>query len=1046
MQLHLPFPRSTSAFVGRKDELQRVGELLGTEALFLVYGIAGIGKSEFVYKAIEEAQKTPRFRSAPPILLQARADQRTEHLLSILRLRLSNTKTGQRGACDKAPSFDEDLVEVARLLETRAFLIFLDDAQHLDPAFSVMLGYLGRHVRRSRLFVASRAELTLPADTPMPVFVRLQPLDVGASAALVAALSHRMGIGGADPTEVFHRSGGSPFLIQRELARLRCPSDSDGPSGDPTRDWMFTELSREARQVLLLARALRGRLTLQDLEQQGLATDPLRELVRRFLIDVDRGVIIVHDLIWDALRPLLPEADVAWARRTAAELLLRRFAIDPHRNAADAIEAIQRLIGADELERAFETLHTAYSAIAGAGLDHLLLELLPALRRGPAQHRLAVDLLAVRTHLRRSHIAQAQEILDALGREPEARGSPRYLRLAGEVRQRSGKLDEARALLEQAQAAAHTPRERFYAQLQLANVSSFDGQCDAARKILDQARAELGTLAPIDAARWGWSLALSYVLEDRMEDAAGAAAETTAAFGPRGPGDADAVVLLAMHEVVARVECDEVGRARAQLDRILHHTAASGSLREQIAAVYRGVVLFAEGDMPGARITLEEALSTLEAHQDYTPASAAAYYLGRTQLALGDLDGAAATAQRALRLAQAAGLRGLTPHGLVLQAQILLAASQPAAARMHALRVLETSPTSRRIRAAACAVLAKSHALHRDLPAAWHALQQAADCVTVTPACAREHDVEYAEFALLYGAGSAQMPEFQTEPLDQIIRRTEGAVAHYATSGRRHLEARAALALAAGLLCRGGAEDLQQADELLGRAQDLCTRHAYGLLHLRGLLLEAALAQRQGRERHTKTVLAQGLDSALPVGDSLELRLLRAAAPSAGQNAGDDAVAQGVLALLGLGGAETYEIIDRHGRRDADEAACRRAFGMHDLIIELERGAISRGGGGGAITGRPLMATLLVALLTAPEDGMSAERLFYDVWGGKQYNPLRHRNTIHVAIARLRQALRELVPGRDVVETTPQGWRLAREVDLCAIGPKKSPDRAPQRG
>ena len=45
-----PFPRAAPTFVGRQRELQRVLDLLDSDVLFLVYGVGGIGKSEFVYR------------------------------------------------------------------------------------------------------------------------------------------------------------------------------------------------------------------------------------------------------------------------------------------------------------------------------------------------------------------------------------------------------------------------------------------------------------------------------------------------------------------------------------------------------------------------------------------------------------------------------------------------------------------------------------------------------------------------------------------------------------------------------------------------------------------------------------------------------------------------------------------------------------------------------------------------------------------------------------------------------------------------------------
>jgi DNA-binding winged helix-turn-helix (wHTH) protein len=110
-----------------------------------------------------------------------------------------------------------------------------------------------------------------------------------------------------------------------------------------------------------------------------------------------------------------------------------------------------------------------------------------------------------------------------------------------------------------------------------------------------------------------------------------------------------------------------------------------------------------------------------------------------------------------------------------------------------------------------------------------------------------------------------------------------------------------------------------------------------------------------------------------------------------------------------------------------------RAGINHDLVVDLRRTVIRAPGREDQVVRRPLLCALLAHL--APNDGVySAERLFYEVWGGRDYHPLRHRNTIYVAITRLRRALQELLPGREVVETTPQGWRLCVGVSLCVIG------------
>ena len=1022
MPLHAPFPRASSAFVGRRDELARVEELFADEVLFLVYGIAGIGKTEFVYKVFGEAQKLARLRAATPLLIQARAGQRTDHLLSILRFRLTE-KRGRRGGCDTAPSYDEDLVEVTRLLEARPFLVFIDDLHFLEGETAAMLSHLARHVSRSRIFAASRTELLFAVDAPTPVFVRLQSLDASSTHELVAALSRRMDVAVPDGEQLFERSGGSPYLVRRELARLRyLPADLE-----ERHDWTLSQLTHEARQALLLGRALRGRLSLEELERQGFAKQVVWELARHFLIDIDRGAITVHELTWEALRPLLSDADVNQARRDGAELLLRRFLESPAGQAADCIEALQLWIRGGDHERAFAALRSSYSAIAAAGLDHLLLDVLATLRQGPPERRIAADLLAVRIHLRRSQMVEAQRLLDELALEPAAARSSRFLRLSGEVSQRLGKLPEARQRFALAEMAAETARERFSTRLQLANVASFSGDGPAARAVLELARAEMPAAKSVETARWAWSLALSFLVEDRLQEAIDAVVLTSAQLGSDASVDTDARVLLGMHELVARIETDDLVAARAVGDRVLHSAAAAGALREQIVAVYRGALLFAEGELVTARGVLDEALARLERQQDFVPAALAGYYLARTLIGLGQVGSARTVAARLSRLVRSAGLQSLMATATLLEAQALLAAAEPAAARALAAPLAAAASSVPRARAEAQQLVARACALHGDGAGASAAMASARAAAQAAPAGAWQRlELVGAELVAWYGlAGDGVDAVAVAEPI----------VDYFAACGRRYDEARAATVLAAALLQRNGGGDLARADQLVGRIHELAAAHAYGLIHLRAALCDAAIQRRRGQERRTKALLEDAADDPIAAEPSFEARLVRLAAGRA--DADPMPAFAVVLRRLGLGETERVEVIGRAGSRSVDEAERQHICSTHELIVDVDLGSLARGGGGATISGRPLMAALMVALIKAGDEGLGAERLFYDVWGGRRYDPLRHRNTIYVGITRLRQALRSLVPGRDIVETCADGWRLARGVDVCAIRAEK---------
>jgi DNA-binding winged helix-turn-helix (wHTH) protein len=86
--------------------------------------------------------------------------------------------------------------------------------------------------------------------------------------------------------------------------------------------------------------------------------------------------------------------------------------------------------------------------------------------------------------------------------------------------------------------------------------------------------------------------------------------------------------------------------------------------------------------------------------------------------------------------------------------------------------------------------------------------------------------------------------------------------------------------------------------------------------------------------------------------------------------------------------------------------------------------------------GRPLACELLAAMVDADGAVISAEQLFVSVWGGREYHPLRHRNTVYVAVKRLRQTLKALIGDeREVIETAAGGWRVTDGVDVVVVRP-----------
>jgi DNA-binding winged helix-turn-helix (wHTH) protein len=222
------------------------------------------------------------------------------------------------------------------------------------------------------------------------------------------------------------------------------------------------------------------------------------------------------------------------------------------------------------------------------------------------------------------------------------------------------------------------------------------------------------------------------------------------------------------------------------------------------------------------------------------------------------------------------------------------------------------------------------------------------------------------------------------------------------------------------------------ADELVARSEQLSASRGYRGLLAKCALIRAALLARRGdagraREMLTGTVrdlgaLAQGFDGAL-------LRAALQADP-------EMPVAPGVRAAvsaLGLLDAARFAIVNHRGRHAATDAQVERQREQCDLVVEVDRGVIVGNRGAATVRGRPITCKLLAALIEAQPGVVTAEQLYLNVWGAAEYHPLRHRNTVYVALNRLRRTLSEMYPGRQLIERVPDGWRLDGSLSVCAI-------------
>ena len=678
------------------------------------------------------------------------------------------------------------------------------------------------------------------------------------------------------------------------------------------------------------------------------------------------------------------------------------------------------------------------------------------------------------------------------------------LRLLSAVYGRMGRWADAQRLLSAARPLAKTATERLHLTLLSAQHAALSGGLAQATALLHDVESGPPQGDPMNRLR----VARLRALIDNLADcgavvvAAAAPADGIVSHSlPMRPlarvaqgrdgGAGPLCPWLSLQQLWSLLAGDDVAAARTLLNQLLHQAAALGPVgkesakgaaksatalaaaggkeaapdggkdaRSPLLSFLRGLVGLAEGDLTAARAALHDALTAFEASQDAPLSAFAAQQLGVVLVHLGDATGARGVAARALSWARTAAVPVLLQAAHLLSARVRLLSMDLQGARLHLAQVAESTPPRTSIYAIWAADAMATIATLETLRGAGigrcdKAVRERADVAALhgtsgaAGLSARLH-AHQALLTLLWGERLCLCSDLSERELDDAIARLEQIGAHYRSCGRAVHATRASLALGWLLLRRGQDSDLLTVDALLAAAQTLCTRHAYGALHLRCLLLEAALGRRQGHVRRALQTLRQGLDCLGDLADSVDGLLLRAAYrdahPASVSDGGPDGDAEpaspqvrAILTRLGLCSQMPYEIVDRGGVRDASEEEREQALQGRALIVDLERGVIARGLSAGPaadralIAGRPLMATLLAALLLSGEEGASAERLFHEVWGGRNYHPLQHRNTIYVAIGRLRHALRDLLPGREVVETTPGGWRLHPDVDICVL-------------
>ncbi|MBX3271039.1 MAG: winged helix-turn-helix domain-containing protein [Sandaracinaceae bacterium] len=1007
-----PFPQPVTSFAGRRAELDRVLAHLDEETLFLVLGVGGIGKSELVYRAIALAREREAWREARAIHLEVRAGLDVTRALAELLAAAGAPPEPRRGQPTEAAHLTEQLATLARALDAAPHLVFIDDVHHL-PAEPVAeaLGYLARHVRRSRLFVASRHALRLPASAPAPVVTTLGPLDAQAAGELIGALADRLAVPRPAAEEVLRATHGSPFHIRRRLAGEDGAEDGLASS--------LAELEPTARRLLLAAALAPRRPSLARLggawpEGEGALEATARELERRFLLGVEDGRVAVHDLVREALLARAGPDELREARAACAARCLDELGAS--RSALGALDAISLYLAAREPQRAWETVERFHSTLAAAGHDHLLAPLLEPLREALPQHAVAIDLRIAGALVRASLVEDADRVLARIGEVSSDAERARHLVLSGAIAQRRGALGRARELFDEAAACAPDEATRFSAQLSNAVVASCRGEGARARDALDEGLAALA--APTDAQRGrrGWARALSWMFDERFEQAADEAARARDALPPEGHDDL--ANQLAMLETLSAVGAEDMVRARAAVQRI-----EESGLRRRVAALYRAIVAFADGEAGAAGAELVSAFEDLSVHGDTVNAYLAGYYGAAALAETGELGDAQALAERTAGLAHGAGLASLGARADALRAILAAEALQAQLAHRLAGEALAGAHAGARTRATAHRARARAFSLEGDVARALEELAAARAAVAGVPRAHLVLDVEEAAVELVGGR------------FERSVELAERAARELRVRSRDFDTAHAGLVLAAAYVARGRRTDLVLGERVLSETRELAERGALRSIRVGCAILSAAFARRAHRERAAEEVLASALRELDPERGSVYANtLIGAIDGGVAMWVAPGAVA--LLAHLGLNDAVEGYLVDRHGRRAATRDDVERERRRRGLLVVYRDGTIHAARGTLELKSA-VGAALLGALIEARGEALAAEVLYPRVWEVTEYHPLQHRNTLYVAINRLRKSLREAFGEREVIERAPRGWRLADGIDACAAVPSR---------
>ncbi|MBX3191696.1 MAG: hypothetical protein KF819_32185 [Labilithrix sp.] len=1003
--------------IGREREQAQLLTLVVGNRVVSVYGGAGIGKTSLVLDVCRAAARERKIPDVVNLSLLGTSDPREA---------LERTAKAM-GEPRPTPEPDRVAEALASLLTRAPRTVIWDDLDDRTHALGDLVRRVAAAEGPARLVLVSRrlwSALRAPS-------LEVKPLGMSDAIRLVRALEEERGRTLAE--DLADASGGNPLLVRLALAETALPRVAASAT-DALRRSVEEHASGPARRVLSLLTAAEGALDETELLRaagRG-AREALAEL-RKYLLVVQSGSrIAIAAPAMSLAQSAIGEPDEAtW--RSLARIAGRALAASGHDDAAllMAARANLELGDVDECLRVVREHGIARAAAEAAAIERLLRDVAS---RSRAHAATALRLLA-RELLRVGDYEAARRTLDEMPPAKTREEAERVALLRAETHIRAGEPEAAQRALDaldyhakgktngkRARRAADdeaAPRDLEGALDDNAGVALTRAQLAVLRGELAAARGLLERLAPRTMAvpqleaRRAVEIAASHLYEERYDLTHAWTMQARAAQKAGGIPIERVVTIIDVHALLGLGDVDRVEELLARESR---GRPDGGNVLEIGALVRRGA-------HARALEIGDAAVAALDRRSDLLFRSVLARDLVRACIGTGQL----ARGERMLRLAEAAGdepgLAALRPICDAERARLAEAAGDMAKARRSNERAYARIPTSPFVE------------IDRDV------LNGRVPSIAFTPPSKKtaKGDADLPAIARAYAALRGAELLLSTGKLVSALEAAEIAERHYANAHLWFETARARLARGealARLHREEGQTDAERqalrerAEQALAGCEEVAAPNGYVPLLVGAALVRAALGESSGDLDVAARALAAAVKTA---GDGVDAALARAASRlglSAPEPRGSESAVrrpyEARIERLGL--LRPADVVWRVGTRTY---LSKRDEGPPELVactVDLEDRRV-RAGADRELELPEQRIALLSALAEAGEGGASLEEIFARVWGGS-FHPLRHRNAVYVALARLKDSLKPLA--REVrVAHDGDRYRLAGDLPVA---------------